>query len=54
VITYRTDLDLLSAIVPELLEVVGDTVHYVFILMQDSTAFRPSTLPTGPAGNSGS
>ena len=39
VISYRTDPDALRAVVPEPLEVVGDTVNYEFIRMPDSTGF---------------
>src|SRR6267378_4322904 len=37
VITYRTDIDRLREVVPEPLEVAGDTVAYEFIRMLDST-----------------
>lgn len=43
VITYRTDLDILQAIVPEPLEVISDTVNYEFIRMPDSTGFGDYT-----------
>ena len=43
IITYRTDPELLRAIVPEPLEVVGDTVNYEFIRMPDSTGFGDYT-----------
>ena len=43
VITYRTDPALLRALVPEPLEVVGDTVLYEFIRMPDSTGFGDYT-----------
>lgn len=43
IITYRTDPDLLRAVVPEPLEVVGDTVNYEFIRMPDSTGFGDYT-----------
>ncbi len=43
VITYRTDPELLRAVVPEPLEVVGDTVNYEFIRMPDSTGFGDYT-----------
>jgi acetoacetate decarboxylase len=43
VITYRTDPDVLRALVPEPLEVVGDTVNYEFIRMPDSTGFGDYT-----------
>ena len=42
VITYRTDIDKLRAVVPEPLEVAGDTVAYEFIRMPDSTGFGMS------------
>ena len=40
VITYRTDPEVLRAVVPEPLEVVGDTVNYEFIRMPDLDGFR--------------
>lgn len=43
VITYRTDPELLRAVVPEPLEVIGDTVSYEFIRMPDSTGFGDYT-----------
>jgi len=43
IITYRTDPELLRAVVPEPLEVVGDTVKYEFIRMPDSTGFGDYT-----------
>ena len=43
VISYRTDPDELRAVVPEPLEVVGDTVNYEFIRMPDSTGFGDYT-----------
>lgn len=43
VISYRTDPDLLRAVVPEPLEVIGDTVNYEFIRMPDSTGFGDYT-----------
>ena len=43
VITYRTDLDVLRAVVPEPLEVASDTVAYEFIRMPDSTGFGDYT-----------
>ncbi len=43
VITYRTDPDELRAVVPEPLEVAGDTVAYEFIRMPDSTGFGDYT-----------
>jgi acetoacetate decarboxylase len=43
VITYRTDPDRLREVVPEPLELVGDTVSYEFIRMPDSTGFGDYT-----------
>jgi len=43
VISYRTDPDRLREVVPEPLEVVGDTVAYEFIRMPDSTGFGDYT-----------
>ena len=43
VITYRTDIDKLRAVVPEPLEVTRDTVAYEFIRMPDSTGFGDYT-----------
>ena len=43
IISYRTDPELLRAIVPEPLEVAGDTVNYEFIRMPDSTGFGDYT-----------
>jgi acetoacetate decarboxylase len=43
VISYRTDRDALRAVVPEPLEVMGDTVNYEFIRMPDSTGFGDYT-----------
>ena len=43
VITYRTDPEILRALVPEPLEVIGDTVSYEFIRMPDSTGFGDYT-----------
>src|SRR5712691_10280878 len=43
VITYRTDIDKLREVVPEPLEVAGDTVAYEFIRMPDSTGFGDYT-----------
>ncbi|MGQ0584979.1 MAG: acetoacetate decarboxylase, partial [Reyranella sp.] len=43
IITYRTDPELLRAIVPEPLEPIGDTVNYEFIRMPDSTGFGDYT-----------
>jgi len=43
VISYRTDPNVLRAVVPEPLEVAGDTVNYEFIRMPDSTGFGDYT-----------
>lgn len=43
IITYRTDIDALREVVPEPLEVAGDTVSYEFIRMPDSTGFGDYT-----------
>jgi acetoacetate decarboxylase len=43
VITYRTDPDKPHEVVPQPLEVVGDTVAYEFIRMPDSTGFGDYT-----------
>jgi acetoacetate decarboxylase len=43
VITYRTDPDRLREVVPEPLEVAGDTVAYEFIRMPNSTGFGDYT-----------
>ena len=43
VITYRTDPTRLRDVVPEPLEVVGDTVTYEFIRMPNSTGFGDYT-----------
>ncbi|MES2609393.1 MAG: acetoacetate decarboxylase [Pseudomonadota bacterium] len=43
VITYRTDLDALRAVVPEPLEVLEPLVKYEFIRMPDSTGFGDYT-----------
>jgi len=43
VISYRTDVEALRAVVPEPLEVAGDTVSYEFIRMPDSTGFGDYT-----------
>jgi len=43
VITYRTDIEALREVVPEPLEVAGDTVAYEFIRMPDSTGFGDYT-----------
>ena len=43
VITYRTDMDALRAVVPEPLEVLEPLVKYEFIRMPDSTGFGDYT-----------
>jgi acetoacetate decarboxylase len=43
VISYRSDPDILREVVPEPLEVAGDTVNYEFIRMPDSTGFGDYT-----------
>ena len=43
IITYRTDPDLLRAVVPEPLEIGEPLVHYEFIRMRDSTGFGDYT-----------
>ncbi len=43
VITYRTDMDALRAVVPEPLEVTEAVVKYEFIRMPDSTGFGDYT-----------
>src|SRR5260370_6578251 len=43
VITYRTDMDALAAVVPEPLEVTEPLVKYEFIRMPDSTGFGDYT-----------
>jgi acetoacetate decarboxylase len=43
IISYRTDPEVLRAVVPEPLEVAGDTVNYEFIRMPDSTGFGDYT-----------
>jgi acetoacetate decarboxylase len=43
VINYRTDPEVLRTVVPEPLEVIGDTVTYEFIRMPDSTGFGDYT-----------
>ena len=43
IIRYRTDPAILRAMVPEPLEVIGDTVNYEFIRMPDSTGFGDYT-----------
>ena len=58
VVTYRTDLDALRAVVPEPLEVVEPLVKYEFIRMPDSTGFGDYTesgqvIPVRYRGRSG-
>lgn len=43
IISYRTDPDVLRAVVPEPLELAADIVHYEFIRMPDSTGFGDYT-----------
>lgn len=43
VVTYRTDLDALRAVVPEPLQVIDPIVKYEFIRMPDSTGFGDYT-----------
>lgn len=43
IITYRTDMDALRAVVPEPLEVIEPIVKYEFIRMPDSTGFGDYT-----------
>ena len=43
IITYRTDIDVVRELVPEPLEVIGDTVSYEFIRMPDSTGLGDYT-----------
>ncbi len=59
IVTYRTDPEILRAVVPEPLEVVGDTVKYEFIRMPDSTGFGDYTesgqvIPVSFQGEKGS
>ena len=59
VISYRTDPDKLREVVPEPLELVGDTVAYQFIRMPDSTGFGDYTetgqvIPVSFRGRKGS
>jgi acetoacetate decarboxylase len=58
VITYRSDIDTLREVVPEPLQVVGDTVLYEFIRVPDATglgdyrdgcAIMPALSPLAPA-----
>ncbi|SNT49341.1 MULTISPECIES: acetoacetate decarboxylase [unclassified Tardiphaga] len=48
IISYRTDMDALQAVVPEPLEIVDNIVKYEFIRMPDSTGFGDYT-ETGQA-----
>src|SRR5665647_1923652 len=43
IVTYRTDLDALRAVVPEPLQVTEPIVKYEFIRMPDSTGFGDYT-----------
>ena len=43
IITYRTDMDALRAVVPEPLEIIDPIVKYEFIRMPDSTGFGDYT-----------
>ncbi|MBV1702758.1 MAG: acetoacetate decarboxylase [Hyphomicrobiales bacterium] len=43
IITYRTDMDALRAVVPEPLEIIEPIVKYEFIRMPDSTGFGDYT-----------
>ena len=43
IITYRTDPEMLAAVVPEPLEVAEPVVKYEFIRMPDSTGFGDYT-----------
>ena len=43
IITYRTDIDALRAVVPEPLEIIEPLVKYEFIRMPDSTGFGDYT-----------
>jgi acetoacetate decarboxylase len=43
IVSYRTDPEVLRAVVPEPLEPIGDTVNYEFIRMPDSTGFGDYT-----------
>jgi acetoacetate decarboxylase len=59
VISYRTDIDALRAVVPEPLEVVDPIVKYEFIRMPDSTGFGDYTesgqvIPVTYKGEKGS
>ena len=59
IITYRTDLEKLRAVVPEPLEVIEPLVKYEFIRMPDSTGFGDYTesgqvIPVSFQGRKGS
>jgi acetoacetate decarboxylase len=59
IITYRTDPDMLAAVVPEPLEVAEPVVKYEFIRMPDSTGFGDYTesgqvIPVSFRGRKGS
>jgi acetoacetate decarboxylase len=43
IVTYRTDMEALRAVVPEPLQVIDPIVKYEFICMPDSTGFGDST-----------
>jgi len=43
IMAYRTDPEILRKVVPEPLELIGDTVNYEFIRMPDSTGFGDYT-----------
>jgi len=49
VITFRTDIDALRAVVPEPLQVIDPIVKFEFIHMPDSTGLGDHT-ESGPAG----
>jgi acetoacetate decarboxylase len=58
VITYRTDIDALRAVVPEPLEIAEPVVKYEFIRMPDSSGFGDYTesgqvIPVSFQGNKG-
>ena len=58
VVTYRTDLDALRAIVPEPLEIIDPIVKYEFIRMPNSTGFGDYTesgqvIPVSYQGQAG-
>ena len=59
IITYRTDMDALRAVVPEPLEIIDPIVKYEFIRMPDSTGFGDYTesgqvIPVHYKGEDGS